>query len=131
METSNNNKKLTDLMNEISVMYVESIGTLTMQKKMENYNKASIMIEEAEKLIDTLQKEITDLPQNKITKIKMSRIINELVKFLEAPQLKFSEVLSIVQELRTICNSLPTSVHVSNNLEQEIVYEENDVEIDN
>jgi len=67
----------------------------------------------------------------KIDKIQMGRIY-QLINLLEtgSSSLKFGEILTIIREFRAISNgtNLPTTAHINNNVEQEALYEEEEID---
>jgi len=94
---------------------------------LENYNKGIILIGEAKQLIDSLQKEINSLDTSNMAPSQTGDV-NRLISLLEIPSLNFREVMTIVQELRSISAGVKTASNVTNNIEGQVIYEEQDVD---
>ena len=124
----NSEKRLVQLMSDISLIYVLSKEDQSLQKKFEHYQNANVLIPEAKKLIDDLQSEVYNLDMSKVDKSHTPNA-KKLADLLTTPNLNFKEVAYIVKELKQMANGLPTTANVNDNMEKEVViYEEQDVD---
>lgn len=122
METFN--EKLGKIITDIELLYIDSKNVsktpLSTEKKYQNYLKGSILIEEATRLLDKLQDEITKLDTSQADTSQISKI-NEYIDLLSKPGLSFDNVLQIVQDLKSISKGLPVGTKVHDYIEKEIV----------
>lgn len=122
-------KKLGHNISQMQIIYLDSNKKLSLEKKLENYNKSNLLMSESHELIDNLQKEILNLDTNNPVKTPNSKI-NELIELLSNNNNnpKFDEVLYIVQQLQNISKGLPVTTQITDNVNQEVIYEEHIVE---
>jgi len=124
METSN--KRLNNILNQIEMLYIDSHNNkLSLQRKLENYNKSSIFITQATQLIEKMQSEIQNLDTSKIDNSQNSKI-NELINMLSIKNTNFDQVIYIVEQLRAISSGQPIATEIIENVDQEVIYEEHD-----
>ena len=114
-------KRLGNIMKDISFIYANSHGNLTLNKKKENYEKVSMLFNEATLLFDNLQAEINGLESTKGDQLQIDRI-NEYVNLL-SKNTNFDETMHILRELCAINGGLPNKSEVFDNIEDEIMYE--------
>lgn len=119
----NSSKKLQDIMSQIQIIYMDSKQKITFEKKLENYEKANLYINEAVQLIEKLQNDINNINNTKTDPAQIARV-NQFIDMLSMNNPKFEEVLYIVQQLRAINAGLPTTTQITDNVEQEIIYDE-------
>ena len=124
---NNSEKKLREKIEEIRTIYLDSKQAQPIGKKYQNYQKMNILVNNAKQFIESLQKEISEIEPPKNDKLNLSKV-NELVDLLSMPNLKFDEVLYIVSELKKISARLPKTAHITNNIEKEVIYEEEEVD---
>ena len=134
METSNganlNNvdsasKRLNQIINDISGIYADSTRKITFKKKLENYATVSVLITEATRLIENLQEQITALDTSTANVDHIDRI-NEYCDLLTR-NINFDETMHITRELFAISLGIPTTSDIFDNIEDEIIYEEQEV----
>lgn len=126
----NNNRRLKTIMNEINDIYSQSIETLPLQTKIENYNKGMILIRDAKELIDQLQKDIATITiptDNKISKDEL-QMIEKYSSLLESPGLEFGEILKIVDKIKEIGNGIAHNSQIHDNIQNEVLYVEEEIE---
>jgi len=131
METSE--KRLNKIMSQIQMIYLDSQNSpkdKNMEKKIENYNKSSLLIGEASNLIDSLQKEISTMDTTNASRPEIERA-NQLVDMLTNSNPRFDEILHIVQQLRSISEGIPNSAKIIDNINNEIIHIEEEIEIKN
>lgn len=126
METSS--KRLNNIMAQISMISIESQKKLTLEKKLENYTKGSLLINEATQLIEKMQDDIKNLDTSKIDKLNMVKI-NEFIKLLTTSNPNFDEVLFIVEQLRALSSDLPKITEITDNVDREIIYADHNINI--
>jgi hypothetical protein len=114
-------------MSEISMICIDSQKKLTLEKKLENYTKGTLLISEANELIEKLQNEITNMDTSKINKTNFGKV-NEYIDLLSVNNPNFDEVLYIIEQFRAINSGLPVTAQINDNIEQEVIYEEHEVE---
>lgn len=119
-------KQLISIHNQIDTLFIESRKNPNFEKKYEYYLQCQDLHRESTKLIDELQILVNGLgtAPNRPTAEK----INQYIELLEVDNLNFSEVLHIIGELNAYNNAIPHIVTVQDNMDQEIIYEEQDVE---
>lgn len=120
METS---KRLDKLIEQISAIYIESRNKQTLEKRLENYTQANLLITEANKLINDIQNFVVTLDMNKEDNSHIGKI-NEFIDMLSNNHLNFNETLSIVNQLMIISSGLPSDTQIQDNIQQEVIYEE-------
>lgn len=110
--------KLIDIRNQITLIYTDYDKNDTLSKRIVSYNKCMILIAEAKKLIEELQIKIVNINSNVkyATREQMKRA-NNLTMLLQIPGLTFDNLIQIVEEQRTISNSIPTTATVVENIE--------------
>lgn len=112
-------KRLQNLLSQINLIYIDSQKKISLEKKMEIYNKGSALIVEAESLIETIQANLADLGKNGNTN-DFSKI-NEYADLLSIPNQNFDQVLYIVEKLCELNRALPTTAKIFDNVENELV----------
>ena len=122
----NSDQRLTGLMSDISLIYLESKEKQTLQKKLENYTNGMTLINEAKQAIESLQTQVANLDMGNADKTQIANA-NRLIEILSTPNLNFKEVMNIVQQLRQISAGLPNAPKITNNTEKEVIYEMQDV----
>ncbi len=128
METSS--KKLEKNLKEIDMILIDAHNSgkfpVQLEKKLQNYKKGTLLIEETVQLIEDMKEEIKNLDITKADKTQNSKI-NELIDLLSIPNQKFDQVLYLVEQLRAICAGIPTSSKIHDITDQEVIYEELEV----
>ena len=114
-------------MNEIQMVHIDShnLGKKPRQleKKLQNHAQGTLLIDEADQLINALEHEIQNLSMVKADKSLIAKV-NEFNDLLSRTNPKFDEVMYIVEQMRAIDAGLPTSTEILDGIEQEIIYEE-------
>jgi hypothetical protein len=128
METSS--KRLDKILNEISTIYIDSHQSsktpTQLSKKLQNYTKGTLLIDEAVQLIEKLQEEIKNMDTTKADKSHSSKI-NQYIDLLSISNQKFDNVLNLVEQFRGICSGIPNSTEIFDNIDQEVIYEEQEI----
>lgn len=122
-------KRLNDIITQISIISIESQKKLSFEKKMENYNKGNLLINEATQLIEKLQDEIMNINTSKIDKSNISRL-DEYINILSTNNPKFDEIIYIVKELYCMSSGLPLTAQINDNVDQEVIYEHNEQQLE-
>lgn len=125
-------KRLNRIMDEISIISIDSqiLGKKPqqMEKKLQNYIKGNLLIDEASQLIEKLE---NDVKKINITKIDRTQIndIDKYIDLLEISNPHFNEILYIIETLYANSVSLPTSMQITDNVDQEIIHEIEEVTV--
>lgn len=121
-----NIKKLDGIINEMSLIYVNSLKKLSMSKKMEYYQKSIILIDEATKLFDEIENKISNLDTvalNQTNNLKLENLNNLLYK----NGCTFSEASFVIEQLLAMDKNLPKHSEIIDNMEKQGMYEEYDI----
>lgn len=129
----NSESRLKDLMQQIEHIYLESKEASTTQK-YKNYQKITLLVEEAKKLIGSLQKEISGMhqppePEDEGDRRAYLKKMNRIAGLLGAPNLNLGELSSIVAEFKKTNSLLPQNATIHDNVENEVVYENEEIEV--
>lgn len=128
METSS--KKLENILKDVDMILLDSHNNskfpVTLEKKLQNYKKGTLLIDEAVQLIENMKEEIKNLDTSKADKSQSSKI-NQFIDLLSIPNQKFDQVLYLVEQLHTICAGIPTTAQIHDIVDQEVIYEELEV----
>jgi hypothetical protein len=119
-------KKLKDIMSQIQIIYIESKQKISIEKKLENYNKANLYINEAEKLLEDLINNIKNLNTTNVDKSQISKV-NHYIELLTSSNPKFDEIYFIVEQLMGIISGVPSTTSIIDNIDQEVTYEEEEI----
>jgi hypothetical protein len=117
-------KRLSDLQTEIADIYkVYQLENMALSKRIELYNKATMMITEARKLLADLKNEIaaTDVTKS-VTKNDIANM-NKWTDMMSYPNLNFDELLEMVNNIKMISNGLPTTAKIIDNVEHEVIHD--------
>lgn len=120
METSN--KRLDNIMSQITLIYIDSQKKISLEKKLENYNKGNLLISEALHLIEKMQTDITNLAPSTVNKSQINKI-GLYLEMLSMPNPKFDEIMYIIEQLTGVNSGLSTSTQIIDNVEQEVIRE--------
>lgn len=101
-------ERLNTIMMDISLLYVESKKSSSLENKVELYNKGSILIKEGERLLENLENVVENI---NIDDEKSKIDINNIIRLLSLPNISFEEVTGIIKDL-TIKNK-----EISNDIE--------------
>jgi len=129
METSS--KRLDEIMKEINTIHIEARNpeiNRSLEKKLQNYNKANILVEEATQLLNKMEIDIQKLDANQIDSSSIFKI-NDWIEWLTDRTLKFDEVVYIITQLQAIASGLPSDAEFIDNVDQEIIYEEEEQDV--
>lgn len=120
MELSNSTRLVT-LMNNFSVAYTDYGSNES------KFNECMTLIRDSKKLIEELKIELVDMNKNTqmATTAQMERV-NVLINLIQIPNLTFDNLKQIIDELQTIHNSIPTTVTVIDNVENELIFDDID-----
>ncbi|MEM0354088.1 MAG: hypothetical protein QXW79_00765 [Thermoplasmata archaeon] len=110
-------QRLLNLMDEISLIYIEGQESQTLQKKMENYNRGMKLISEAKEILNSIQKDIANLDSTKFDSSHVNNI-NHFLDLLSNPSPKLTELIYIIKYLKNVEASLPTSIQVNDHVEK-------------
>lgn len=121
-----NSDKLTEIMSDLEFIRLDSQKRLTLQKKSENYNKGTILLNEAYLLIDALQAEIDNLDTSKMDSSEIKNT-KKLIDLLSMPNLNFKELMYISKQLKSISSGLKTTATITDNIENQVIYEEEEI----
>ncbi|XWV24965.1 hypothetical protein QJ856_gp0814 [Tupanvirus deep ocean] len=128
METSS--KRLNGIMEEIALISIDTqnLGKkpLQMEKKLQNYTKGNLLIDEATQLIEKLEQEIQNIDFSKADKSQINKV-NEYIDLLQRTNPRFDEVMYIVEQLKAISSGLPLTTEIHDNIEQEVVHEHEEI----
>ena len=135
METSE--QRLNQLLAEISVMCLESKDKLSLEKKFQIYNKSNILISEASKLIEAMEKEISNIDTSKVDNTQMDKA-HQFIDLLSSGCLNFDQIIYVVQQLKLISIGLPCRpkitdhidrdiIKITDHIDRDIIYEEQDI----
>lgn len=126
MTETSNSKKLSKVMSQITTLHIESRKKQTFEKKLENYTCCVQLINEATKLMDDMQNQISKLDTSNVDKSHLGKI-NGYIDLLTNNALNFDEIIYIIEQLIAISNNLPMTTQIYDNIEQEIIYEEQEI----
>lgn len=134
--SNNYDNKINDSVKEIQMLYMESCQSknkpMLFEKKLQNYTKCNILIDEAIKLISDLDSEIKNMDIQQISPLHLnayqSRKIDEYIDMLSTTNPKIDEILEITNQLRAISKGLPMTCEIIDNIEQEVIYEETEIQ---
>ena len=128
LETSNY-RKLEKVMNQISFIHIESRKKQTFEKKLEHYTQCTILINEALKLIDEMKNQITNIDSlgTKADNLQIESMHKWIDLLNNDAQLNFDEIIHIVEQLNCIATGIPTTTQLNDNIDQEVIYEEQEV----
>lgn len=120
MTTLTSDRELRRLITEIKSIYCDYHGKkISLSKKIENYRKSYLLIQQAEHIIDELKQEMGKInTEHAKTDIKY---VADLTALLEMPHLKFDEILYIVNQLRAMSNGLPIDASIVEHVETAVV----------
>lgn len=104
-------------MDDISLIYIEGQESQSLQKKMENYNRGIKLISEAKEILNSMQKDIANLAPDKFDSSHVNNI-NHFVDLLSNPGLKLGELIYIVNYLKQVNASLPTTIQINDHVEK-------------
>lgn len=122
--TKSSNSKLCNIINEIDAIYVDSVNKNTYYDKLDNYTRINNLTNEAKQLIENLKNEISNFNFNVLAEDNLPLDkINGYIDLLNVPNLKFNEIIDIVNELRKINLHIPTVGVVIEHIEQETMQE--------
>ncbi|XWV26215.1 hypothetical protein QJ857_gp0861 [Tupanvirus soda lake] len=128
METSS--KRLNSIMDEIALISIDTqnLGKkpLQMEKKLQNYTKGNILIEEATQLIEKLEQEIQNMDFSKADKSQINKV-NEYIDILQRTNPRFDEVMYIVEQLKAISAGLPVTTEIHDHIENEVIHEHEEI----
>jgi len=122
--------RLNDVLDEIAIIYSSYDENNTPLKKINSYNKCSLLITEAKRLIEELKIEIINMDNNpkKASQSQMQQA-QTLIDLLQLPGLKFDHLKQIIVSLREIDNEIPSKATIIDNIEKEILYDEVEIDI--
>ena len=106
-----NIKRLDQIINEMSLIYIDSKQKLSMEKKIEYYVKTNSLINESSKLFEELEKTITSLDDNindinnLNNSIQSDLNVDHLINLLSEKS-TFTEVSYVLQKLLAQHNNL-------------------------
>ena len=125
----NSDQRLVNLMTDINLIYLEAKEKKTdLQKKLEHYTNGITLISEAEQLLDLLQNQIAGLDMTKADKSQVGNA-KSLIETLSIPNLNYKELINIVQQLKQISAGLPNTPKITDNMEKDALYEEQEVDV--
>lgn len=127
METSNDLKKLEELLLQIRSIYADTAtgDKFSLEKRITNYNQGTKCIDIASQLLTKLQQDINSMDLSNVTNSADQKKVNQMVEFLENPKLTLPEALSILRDLKSIRSGAEMNVNVVSNVKQdEVVLEE-------
>lgn len=110
-------ERLDTIMMDINLLYIESKKALSLENKIEIYNKGSILIKEGEKLIENLENMIENI---NLDDKNPSIDINNIIRLLSLPNISFKEVIEIIKDLSYKKNEIPNSIEIID-IENEII----------
>lgn len=120
MEDKYNN--LEALLLQIEQLEASSNSSVSHKNKMEDY-ECSSLITQSKKIIEELDKEISDLNIQSVEDLGNNYDENKLddyIKILSLPNPKFSEVLYITRYLKNINSNMPKEINIQDNIENDI-----------
>lgn len=120
-------KKLSRMMNEITAIYIESKGKLSIEKKWQNYNKGCILIGEADELIQKLQNDIANLNINIKETDTLIENLDQFVDLLKSDKISFDQVMYIAEQLEIANKVIPNNANIIDGVEHEVFYEDEEV----
>lgn len=125
-------KRLSDLITQIELIYTDYNNNDTNSKKIQSYRKCDVLLKQAKNLIEELKIEIINLDQtfalNEIDPSQTNRI-ETLIDLLQMPNTNFDSVVKIYRELKMIYAGIPTTITIVDNVENEVVYDDLELEI--
>ena len=124
-------KRLSDLITQIELIYTDYNNNDTNSKKIQSYRKCDVLLKQAKNLIEELKIEIINLDQtfvlSQMDPTQTNRI-ETLIDLLQMPSTNFDSIVKIYRELKMIYSGIPTTVTIIDNVENEVVYD--DLELD-
>lgn len=127
METSNDIKKLEELLLHIRYIYAETTTSekLSLEKRISNYNQASKSIDLASQLLSKVQSEINSMDLTHVNRTVNQERVNQMIDLLENPKLTLVQSLGVLTDLKQLRTEIPTSTSIVPNVKQdEVLLEE-------
>lgn len=116
--------KLNLLIYNLSQAHIEYKAESRPEKKIELYHKCDKMITQIKSLISELQIEIINMENYSLNASRETQeMANKYIELSQMPGLGFDQTKQIITALRSIMNSIPTGVTVTENLENDISFE--------
>ena len=119
-------QRLIEIISQVKVIYLDAKNK-NFSQRLENYRKCNLLVEEASRLIDNLQNEITNMDLRKATREQIQQS-EKSVEFLTIPNLRFDEAMYVMKDLRSVELGLPFNPEIIDHIEKQVVYEEQEVE---
>lgn len=124
--TENSEQKLVKLINAINIIYIDSNKKSNLKSKLENYRKANILINEANNVIDQIQKDVQDIDISKID--RASNVNIDIFKdIINNGNPNIREVVYAIGQLKSIFTGIPSTQEIINHVDREVIYEEVDI----
>lgn len=120
-------KRLINLVTEISTIFNDSQVNSSFDSQYKSYCELKLLINEASNLLDKLIKEISDLDLNKAHPSHIEQT-NQYIDDLSSKNLTITELMDIVAHLKLLQTGFPTNTMIINNVQQHVIYEEQDIE---
>lgn len=100
--------QLRDLLNEITVLYADTLNDDISQKnKIKNYKEGGAKIMAAIELLEKLKNGINEIDIQDQSYVQMDRM-KEFIELLELPGFRFNEIMTTTKMLKKISNQLNT-----------------------
>ena len=126
-----NEQRLNSKLDEIALIYANYNKNAKPVEQIENYTKCGILITEAKRLIEELKIEIINMEKiSKKASVEEMKQARNLIELCQLPGLNFSQLKQIIESLRELHNGIPTTAIINEGVEEEIIYDEVDVDID-
>ena len=122
-------KRFDQLIKEINTIYIDARNPQTrptMEKKLQTYKKINMLVEESTQLLNKMEIDIQKLDAGQFDPSHSVKI-DDWLELLSSNQLKMEEVIHIIGQLQAMSEDLPSEVEIVDNVDQEIIYEEEDV----
>ena len=119
-------KRLENIMSDLMMICIESKKNLTMEKKLVNKDKAVLLVGEATELIEQMETEISKLDGSHVHP-SQNYNLDRLVELL-ANNSNFDETLYVAGQLKNISSGIASTVDVIDNIEDEVIYEEQEID---
>ena len=124
-----NSKRLDQIMKDIDSIYINSknpAGKLTMEKKLQNYNKINGMVEEATQLLNKMEMDVQKMECGQMDQTQNMKM-NDWLEMLSNGHLAMRETIYIVEQLQAMLLGLSSETEFVDNVDQEIIYEEQEI----
>jgi hypothetical protein len=121
--------QLRDLLNEITILYTDTLNTDTTQKnKIKNYREGTTKITTAVELLEKLKSDINDIDTQNQATVQMDRT-KEFIELLQLPGFRFNEIITTTNMLKKISTGLTTPVTIDNHVELDTMLENKPVKL--